>query len=222
MSKTGKILCLFLILILFSTYNGYQKSETSSLIFPIKKILIENNKIVSSKDLKVELEYLKGKSLFFFKKSKVKNITSNFNFISSIKIRKIYPDTIIFIINEKNPVAIFMRGKNKSYLSEKGELINYIYLDYFKNLPIVFGKVKNFDLIYNNLKEVNFNLNEIKHYYYFDIGRWDLKLKNGRLLKLPNKNYINSLNNYMKIANEKNLDKYTIFDYRIKDQIILR
>ena len=222
MNIVGKIVCLFLILMLFSTYNGNKKNENFSLIFPIKKILIENNKIVSSKKIRIELEYLMGKSLLFFDKNKLKKLSLGSSFISNIKIRKIFPDTIVLIIDEKKPVAIFTKGTNKFYISEKGELIKFTHLDYFRNLPIVFGKVKNFTFIYKDLEKVNFNLNEIEAYYYFDIGRWDIKLKNGRLLKLPNKNYINSLKNYMKIAEDKNLDKYIIFDYRIKDQIILK
>ena len=45
------------------------------------------------------------------------------------------------------------------------------------NLPKIFGEQKNFTQIYNSLKKLNFPINEIKSFYYFDIGRWDIILK---------------------------------------------
>ena len=53
------------------------------------------------------------------------------------------------------------------------------------------------------------------------MGRWDIKLKNERVIKLPEYNYIDMLENFILIKGDKNFDKYRIFDYRIKDQLVL-
>ena len=61
----------------------------------------------------------------------------------------------------------------------------------------------------------------IKSFYYFESGRWDIIMKNNKVIKLPIKNYLSSLENYMlSITNDK-FENYKIFDYRIKDQLIL-
>ena len=58
-------------------------------------------------------------------------------------------------------------------------------------------------------------------FYYFDIGRWDIILKNSNIIKLPVKDFNESLINYNELKNDQNFTKYKIFDYRIKDQLIL-
>ena len=75
--------------------------------------------------------------------------------------------------------------------------------------------------IYISLAELNFPISKIKSFYYFDIGRWDIILENDKVIKLPTKNFVASLKNFMKLYEEINFEKYSIFDYRVKDQLIL-
>ena len=64
-------------------------------------------------------------------------------------------------------------------------------------------------------------ISEVKSFYYFDIGRWDIILKDGKTIKLPPKNFETSIENFSEINNNENFNKYKIFDYRINDQLIL-
>ena len=145
----------------------------------------------------------------------------NFDFVSSFKIKKIYPQTIEIIINEKKPVAIYMDGKKRLFISEKGKVINYIELQEFSNLPIVFGKKIKFKSFFDELKKINFPINEIKSLHYLDIGRWDIVLKNEIIVKLPKENYRDILQKFLLVYNDDDFEKYKIFDYRIKNQLIL-
>ena len=61
----------------------------------------------------------------------------------------------------------------------------------------------------------------IKSFYFFESGRWDLILHDDKVIKLPIKNYLFSLKNFMLSKTNSNFDNYKIFDYRIKDQLIL-
>ena len=42
-----------------------------------------------------------------------------------------------------------------------------------------------------------------------------------KVIKLPTKNYLSSLENFMLSKDNTNFNNYKIFDYRIKDQLIL-
>ena len=42
-----------------------------------------------------------------------------------------------------------------------------------------------------------------------------------KVIKLPINDYLTSLKNFMELKKNKNLKNYKIFDYRIKDQLIL-
>ena len=89
-------------------------------------------------------------------------------------------------------------------------------------MPSIFGKHKNFNIFYKDLKKNNFKINKIKAFYYFDIGRWDIVLKNEKIIKFPKKNYVDLLPRINLILDDNNFSKYKIFDFRIKDQLILQ
>ena len=55
------------------------------------------------------------------------------------------------------------------------------------------------------------------------IGSSDYNLtKNNEVIKLPSKNYIESLENYINLKNKSSFEKYKIYDYRINNQLILK
>ena len=96
--------------------------------------------------------------------------------------------------------------------------------EYFKKLeglPNIIGNHENFFDLYKVLILNSFAINEVKSFYYFNIGRWDVILKDGKIIKLPPKNYESSIKNFNEMKSYNNLNKYSIFDYRIKDQLIL-
>ena len=221
MSKNIKIFILIIIFVFISTYSPTYKNKKKSLIFPIKIILIENTNIIDQKKLINELDYLKGQSLFFVDESWFHNTMNKFDFISSIKVKKIYPDKFKITIEEKKPIAIFLDGKQKKFITNNGELIKFIENPQFNNLPIVFGKVSNFINLYYTLENLNFPLQDIKAFYFFNIGRWDIVLNNEKIIKLPIKNYSKILEEFIPLNKKNIFDEYKIIDYRIKDQLIL-
>jgi len=101
-------------------------------------------------------------------------------------------------------------------------LIEFKDLEDYKNLPYVFGDKDKFQSLYQDLERINFPFNLIKNYIYFESSRWDLKTINKKTIKLPEKNYIKSLQNYLIIYNKDSFAKYTTFDYRIEDQLVLK
>ena len=63
---------------------------------------------------------------------------------------------------------------------------------------------------------------EIKAFYYFDVGRWDIVLKNEKAIKFPEKDYLNLLPKINLMLRNNNFSKYKVFDFRIQDQLILQ
>ena len=207
--------------LLLSTYSPTYKQNNLNIIFPIKNIKIKNSEILDSKKIINELEVIKGKNLLFVDQKLIKSAMEKFDFISSFNVKKIYPDTIKVVIFEKKPVAIYIQKKKKFYISEKGDLIKYLDLVNYNDLPLLFGEKKDFNIFFRDLKNINFPIYDIESFHYFEIGRWDIALKDERIVKLPQSNYIDMLENFILIKNDKSFEKYKIFDYRIKDQLIL-
>ena len=221
MNRPIKFLTFLLLLVFLSTYFPNYNNKNNSILFPIQTIKIENTIALNIEEVYSALEFLKGESLFFLSKEKIKNSLVKFDFVSSFKVKKIYPSTIKILIIEKKPVAIFFQEKKKFFISDNGDLINYIQKEDFSNLPILFGKKNNFNNLYIQLKKINFPINTIKSFHYFEIDRWDITLKNNKLIRLPKDNYVEILKNFISIKNDSKFKKYKTFDYRIKDQLIL-
>ena len=163
-----------------------------------------------------------NENLLFLKNIEVKKALMQNSFIDSFEIKKKYPGTLKIKIFEKKPIAILFNKKNKFYLSEKIDLIEFQSLPNYKNLPHIFGNKEDFKIFYINLKKINFPLNIIKKYSLYETNRWDLEIENKKVIKLPSDNYIKSLESYLKLKNKNGFEKYILFDYRIKNQLILK
>ncbi len=196
--------------------------NTGFQLFKIKEIEVKNLKILEEKKVKI-LFYneLSDTNLLIVNDNKIEKILKENELIDFIELKKIYPSKLEITVYEKKIIAIINYKKNTSYLTKNGEEIKFFKNDALKNLPNIFGKQKNFLDIYSALIQLSFPVSEIKSFYYFDIGRWDIVLKNNKVIKLPIKNFIVSLENYINLQKEISFEKYSIFDYRIKNQLIL-
>ncbi len=221
MNKTIKLLGLLILFVILSTYSPKINNENKSYFFQIKNIEIIGNNITNTNKIIQELNYLNNSSLLFLQNEKIENSFKKFEFFLKYEIKKVYPSTIKITVFEKKPIAINIYGKKKFYLLKNNEKINFIELELYSNLPIIFGKTNNFSEITDALEQVDFNIKKIKSFYYYDIGRWDLTLKNSKIIKLPKYDYLEALANFKKIELNENFKKYNNFDYRIKNQLII-
>ena len=222
MKSSLKIYFLVFVFFIFSTYNSKSNKESLSIFFPIKEILIENNIATNLYKLNKDLKFLTSSSLLFLNKEKILSVIDNYEFISKIQLKKIYPNTLKIGLTEKIPVATQIIDKKKFYITEDNKKINFTNLKIYENLPSIFGKYKNFNIFYNDLKTNNFTMDEIKAFYHFEIGRWDIVLKNEKIIKFPEKNYLELMPKINLMLDDASFSKYKIFDFRIKNQLILQ
>ena len=217
--KKRPVIALFL-LILFTTFNSQQKFIISH--FDLKTIEIENNFLLKDNDIKNLLISFYNKNLVLLNNNEVKNALMQNSLIESFKIKKKYPNTLKVKIFEKKPIAVLFDKKNKFYLSEKIDLIEFRNLPNYQTLPYVLGNKDDFKIFYNNLIKINFPLNVVKKYTLYETDRWDIETKNNQIIKLPSKNYLKSLKNFLNLKSKNDFEKYKLFDYRINKQLILR
>ena len=214
------LLGLIILLIFLTTYSPkFDLSVNDDL--NIKNIEIRNNSIIKSDEIIKKINFLYKENLLFLKNNDIEKNLSQLDFIESFSIKKKYPNTLKIFIVEKKPIAILQNKKEKFYISDKGSLIAFKNIEAFSKLPTVFGNGKHFYSLFKDLKSIQFPIEFIKSFYFFESGRWDLLLHDEKIIKLPIKNYIISLESFMELQKNNNLYNHQIFDFRIEDQLIL-
>jgi len=226
MKNISKIALLLVTLILLTTYSF---KTTSSLItsentfFKIKKIKVINTDIINENKIIDNLNVLYGKNIITLSSFEVENPLKSIDFIDKIEIKKRYPETIIIKIYETLPVGIIHKDEIKYILDSKSNLVIFKKELNFSNLPSIFGPSAEdyFIDFYYKMKNNSFPINEIKSFYYFRSGRWDLKLLNDKIIKFPDNIKISLIREVVELLNRKDFSDYNLIDLRIDDKIIV-
>ena len=90
-------------------------------------------------------------------------------------------------------------------------------------IPFIFGefKLNEFFELKKEIEKSKFFYSDIKNFYSFKSGRWDLETLSGKLIKLPNNNIQDALNLCSKILMDKNFKDKKIIDLRLKKKLVV-
>ncbi len=217
--KSKKIFLYFFVLFMIGTFNNKNLKENE--IFKINRIDLIGLKGDKKTRLVNELNSLGMKNILFLNENKIKKIINTNNEIEQFSIFKRYPSSLDIKIEKTKFLAQIKKDGKNYFLGSNKRLIKSSKLS--KDIPFIFGdfKVENFFNLKNALDKTNFDYKLIDKLFFFKSGRWDIKLKNGILIKLPNQNIQDSLNLYLKILKNKNLKKINEIDLRQNKQIII-
>ena len=211
---------VIILFILLTTITSKQKIVISK--FNLKEIKIENNFLIKKSDIEKLLEPIYGRNLIFLSNIEIQKTLLQNTLIESFNLKKKYPHTLKIKIFEKKPIVVLLNNKKKFYLSDKIDLIKFKNIPNYQDLPHVIGNREMFKIFYDDLKKINFPFEIIQKYTLYKLNRWDIETVNKKIIKLSPENYIKNLQNYLKLKNKKNFQKYKVFDYRINNQLILK
>ena len=226
MKKLYRIALLLIVFIFLSTYNTKNLdliSEKKPTFFEIQNIEIINNFLVEKNEIEAKLSTVYNKNIFLIKGSDIEGSLKEIDFLKKIEVKKKYPNTVIIKIFETRPVAILFKNKVKYLLDSSSNLISLEDDKKFNQLPSVFGKEaeNNFIYFFNQLKNNNFPNKEIKNFYYFQIGRWDLQLANNKIIKFPENNIDDAIQKSIELLEREDFKNYNIIDLRVDGKIIV-
>jgi len=221
LDKKSKIYLYIFIFLFLSTINNNQILGISNA-YLIKNIELNNIEINLKKILENKLQTIKGENIFFIKKNEINNKFKDINFLDNITVKKKFPSTLIVNVKKTNLLAITVINNRKYYLGSNGYLIDYDIINSKKNLPNYFGAYnkKEFLKLLDLINKINFKIENIKSFYFFPSGRWDLETINGVKIKLANNNLEKNLILSKKIIKKENKNNYVI-DLRVKDQVVI-
>jgi len=226
MKKLYRIALLLIVFIFLSTYNTKNLdliSEKNPIFFKVQNIEIINNFLVEKNEIEAKLSTIYNKNIFLIKGSDIEEPLKEIEFLKKIEVKKKYPNTVIIKIFETRPVAILFKNKVKYLLDSSSNLISLEDDKKFNQLPSVFGKEAENNFIYflNQLKNNNFPNEEVKNFYYFQIGRWDLQLANNKIIKFPENNIDDAIQKSIELLEREDFKNYNIIDLRVDGKIIV-
>ena len=217
---------LLLLLIFLTTYTPSELNkfpQKKNFFLKIKNIVILDNQLISKEKINEKLAHIYGKNILFIKEKDLKDPLNQVKFLKTIEVKKKYPDTIVIKVNESKPIAIVFKNSKKYLLDDISNLHAFnqdLYQDIF---PSIFGENadKNFVQFFNLLKNNGFPIDKIKEYYYFQIGRWDIKLLNKKIIKFPSKKIVSAIERSVKLLNREDFKKYNLIDLRMSNEVVV-
>ena len=217
--KSKKLLIYFFLLIIISSTNNI---SLKNLEFKkVKDIEVSGLGEMENKLIIDKIKNLNLSNIFFINKAEINNLISSNPLIEKYQIFKSYPSGIKIIIKKTKFIARINYNNEIFIIGSNGKLItnNFRSID----LPYIFGKpeIQEFLIFKKIIDQSKFSFEEINSLYFFPSNRWDIKLKNNILLKLPNNLTQENLNNLYKFLEIYNGENLTTVDARLENKIIL-
>ena len=195
--------------------------------FQIKHIIIEGS--IKSDRSQIENNIIEfSGNLIGSKFNTIKELVESTKWVKRASIKKVLPSTLIIKLIENEPYAIYFR-EGKSFLIDlDGSIITEINLDnYDGDLLFVRGEnspnsleklIKDISITFPNLMQ---NLKELE---FIEKRRWNLRLNNKLLVKLPDENVQQSLKNLKQLFEEQEVMQSNIIeiDLRVKGRAALK
>jgi cell division protein FtsQ len=221
---TKKFFLWFFLLIFLTTYSYHDKKKSFSGFFFVEEIQIEGVKNSNKEELEKRLYKIRGKNIIFLSEKDFNEVIKDMNFINYLKIKKIYPKKIKVTVIEDLPIGVYLNDSGERYLLLENNKIIKDYNYESGNLPQVYGEgaLEKFSDFYSSFQKTGLDLKLVKQFNYYDINRWDLLLKDEKLIKLPPENYKESIVKFLEIYEKSAFKKFKVFDFRIKNQLIMR
>ena len=217
--KSKKLLIYFFLLIIISSINNI---SLKNLEFQkVRNIEVSGLDEIENKLIIDQIKNLNLTNIFFINKAEINNLISSNPLIEKYQIFKSYPSAIKIMVKKTNFIAKINFNNETFVVGSNGKLIPNNFQE--TDLPYIFGKpqIQEFLIFKQIVDKSKFSFEEIESLFFFPSKRWDIKLKNNILLKLPHQSTIASLDYAYEFLKDNNIGKFTTVDIRIDNQIIL-
>ena len=216
---------IFIFLIVIFVFLKFPSLLNNS--FQIKNVIIEGSEKSNISEIENNVTEFKG-NLIGLNFNSIKEIVESSEWVKRASIKKVLPSTLKINVTENDPYAIYFQ-EGKSFLIDlDGSIITEINLNnYEDDLLFVRGEnspelleqlIRDISITFPNLTQT---LEEVE---FIEKRRWNLKLNNKLLVKLPDENIQQSLKNLKQLFEEQEVMESNIIeiDLRIQGRAALK
>ena len=231
------MLTLSTLLITYFSYFKYKDLIVEQLVLNRERFLFGFNDDTTPNLIVLGNNYIDKKSLIYELKTKldedrnsnnldlISNVLNKKNLIKKFIITKTSNNLITIKIEEKNIIGLLNIENNNYLIDEFNNIIETKITPNLFHLPVFIGKNsnKNASVILNLIKESDINLNYLS-FSFVDQRRWNINLKNGVKILLPETKVLDTLKLLNKITSKYNIlnGNFIEIDMRIYGKYFLK
>lgn len=146
--------------------------------------------------------------------------------VAEASVRRLWPNRLLISVRERVPIALWQKKQILFPIDKEGVTLTYQRAENFTNLPVVVGDEAP-KLTYALLKALDSYpevKSQLKAVTYVSGRRWDLYLKSGMLIKLPDGDVNVGLKRLMRFADEHLIfaKPIAVVDLRLGDRVTVK
>ncbi len=202
------------------------QATTSAAGFAIEDVKVSGNNETSEIDILEKLGLDGTTSLVALDVNAAREKLSQLPWVEEVEVRKVYPKTIEVKLKERVAYAIWQHGQDLSLIEKSGSVIAPLRDNKFAELPLFVGRdaetaAATFEKDFNAWPDIR---SQVKAYVRIASRRWDLHMKNGIVVKLPETGVDTALALLTRLDREQRLMERDIVgvDLRLADRTAIQ
>lgn len=209
--------------------NSAENTVEDSLVdagLTVDQIIIEGDYQTSKEVIYEASGVTIGEPLLAINIKAIKDQVEQLTWVKVATITRRLPDGVLISVEEHRPAALWQLDNKLWVLSDEGIRITDLGLEAFANLPMIsgVGADKELEALLIAVSQNTDLFNRVETASWIGGRRWDLILKNGIKIMLPEKDMNEAWLNLIEFERDEKLLARNILavDFRIKDKTVVR
>lgn len=169
--------------------QSFAQVSTTAAGFAIEDVRVSGNAQTSEIDILQQLGLDGTTSLVALDIEEARRLIGELPWVETVTVRKIYPGTIEVVLKEREAFGIWQHGSDLSLIERSGSVIAPLRDNKFASLPLFVGRDAETAAaaFYDEFSRWPEFRSRVKAFVRVAGRRWDLRLNNGVVVKLPEK-----------------------------------
>ncbi|WAP68136.1 cell division protein FtsQ/DivIB [Jiella pelagia] len=194
--------------------------------FSIEKVSVRGNSETSEIDVLQALWQTGSQTLLSLDPTEARQTLESMPWIDRASVSKIFPDRVTIDLNEHRPYAIWQSDKSFYVVNREGKKIVPYMPGRFDALPVIVGEGAAGAAagILDDMEGFPEFRARVRAYIRVGSRRWDLDLKNGVTIRLPEEKPMEAVAQVVRMDRENTLLERDIamVDMRLSDRVVVR
>ncbi len=200
-------------------------TRTAAAGFRVKDIVVTGRTQVNAEDILAHLSIKKDMPIFGVDIAQAQKSLNDISWVKNVSISRRLPDEIIVALEERRPAALWQFQKKLSLIDDTGVVLADENLGAWKQLPLVVGEdaPAQAGALLSMLAAEPVVANNFVSATRVGGRRWDLYLKNGLVVRLPERDMELALHSLVALQENKNVfgREISAIDLRQSDRLVL-